>query len=626
MIMEFKGGWIGKILRVDLSKESVKEEDLSKELALEWIGGRGFAIKILWDELEPGIDPLSPENKVVIATGPLTGTITPSSGKLVVATKSPLTGGYGDGNIGTHFAHMLKMSGYDALVLEGRAKKPVYVYITPNGVEIKDASHLWGKSAIETEITLRKDHGKDVGVISIGPAAENLVKFSVVISEYGRAGGRPGIGTVLGSKKVKALVAEGWNDIPVADIEKAFNLAWEARMKLLTHPGYRKWINQGTMMTIEWSQEASVLPTYNFSEGVFDDYANIGGEIMEKEYKLLRKGCFSCPMPCGNLSIAKLGKFMKTWAELDYENVAMLGSNIGIDDMNIVIKLNRLADEWGVDTISLGNAIGFAIELYQKGIISQKQTGGLELKWGDEEVIISLAEKIVKKEDIGKILAEGVKAAAEKIGKEAPKYAIHVKGLEVSAYDCHAAPGMALSYGTSPIGAHHKDAWVISWEVKIGRDKIDKSKVDKVIEFQRIRGGLFEILTVCRLPWIELALDLDYYPKLFNAITGLDYTLENFFFIADKIYNLIRAFWIREYGEWKREYDYPPRKWFEIPLSKGPLAGSKLKKEAYDKLLDWYYEERGWDKNGIPRKSTLEKFGLSYVISTLEERGVTLSE
>ncbi|MHA1615971.1 MAG: aldehyde ferredoxin oxidoreductase family protein [Candidatus Njordarchaeales archaeon] len=624
--MEFKGGWIGKILRVDLSKESVKEEDLSKELALEWIGGRGFAIKILWDELEPGIDPLSPENKVVIATGPLTGTITPSSGKLVVATKSPLTGGYGDGNIGTHFAHMLKMSGYDALVLEGRAKKPVYVYITPNGVEIKDASHLWGKSAIETEITLRKDHGKDVGVISIGPAAENLVKFSVVISEYGRAGGRPGIGTVLGSKKVKALVAEGWNDIPVADIEKAFNLAWEARMKLLTHPGYRKWINQGTMMTIEWSQEASVLPTYNFSEGVFDDYANIGGEIMEKEYKLLRKGCFSCPMPCGNLSIAKLGKFMKTWAELDYENVAMLGSNIGIDDMNIVIKLNRLADEWGVDTISLGNAIGFAIELYQKGIISQKQTGGLELKWGDEEVIISLAEKIVKKEDIGKILAEGVKAAAEKIGKEAPKYAIHVKGLEVSAYDCHAAPGMALSYGTSPIGAHHKDAWVISWEVKIGRDKIDKSKVDKVIEFQRIRGGLFEILTVCRLPWIELALDLDYYPKLFNAITGLDYTLENFFFIADKIYNLIRAFWIREYGEWKREYDYPPRKWFEIPLSKGPLAGSKLKKEAYDKLLDWYYEERGWDKNGIPRKSTLEKFGLSYVISTLEERGVTLSE
>ncbi len=624
--MEWKGGWVGKILRVNLSKEEVKEQDLPKDLALEWIGGRGFAIKILWDELEPETDPLSPENKVVIATGPLTGTITPSSGKLVVASKSPLTGGYGDGNIGTYFAPMLKMAGYDAVVLEGKAKKPVYIYITPNGVEIKDASHLWGKSTIETEIILREDHGKNIGVISIGPAGENLVKFAVVISEYGRAGGRPGIGTVFGAKKVKALVAEGWNDIPVANIDEAFNLAWEARVKLLSHPGYRKWIGQGTMMTIEWSQEASVLPTNNFSEGVFDAYMNIGGETMEKVYKLLRKGCFSCPMPCGNLSIAKMGKFMGTWAELDYENVAMLGSNIGIGDINIVIKLNRLADEWGVDTISLGNAIGFAIELYQRGIISQKQTGKLELKWGDEEAILALAEKIIKREDIGKLLAEGTRAAAEKIGKEAPKYAIQVKGLEVSAYDCHAAPAMALSYGTSPIGAHHKDAWVISWEVKIGRDKLDKSKVDKVIEFQRIRGGLFEILTVCRLPWIELALDLEYYVKLFHAVTGINYTLDNFFFIADKIYNLIRAFWIREYGEWRREYDYPPRKWFEIPLSKGPLAGAKLTKESYDKLLDWYYEARGWDKNGVPRKSTLEKFGLSYVIETLEERGITLSE
>ena len=625
-MVEVKGGWVGKILRVNLSKEQVKEQEVSKELAYEWIGGRGWAIKLLWDELELGIDPLDPENKIIIATGPLTGTIVPSSGKVVVASKSPLTGGYGDGNIGSHLGHMLKMSGYDAIIVEGKAKKPVYLWITPNGVEIKDASHLWGLSTFETEIILREDHGNDIGSLTIGPAGENMVKFAVVITEYGRAGGRPGIGAVFGSKKLKAIVAHGWNDIPIVDLEKTYELAYEVRRALMSNPGYRKWIEQGTMMTIEWSQEASVLPTYNFTEGMFDDYMNIGGETMAKTYKLLRKGCFSCAMPCGNLSLARFGKFEGTWAELDYENVGMLGSNIGIGSMDAVIKLNRVADEVGVDTISLGSVIGFAIELYQRGIISKKHTDGLELKWGDVDTILELVDKIVKREGFGKILAEGVKKVAEKIGGEALKYAIHVKGLEVSAYDCHAAPAMALSYGTSPIGAHHKDAWVISWEVRYGREKVDATKIGKVIEFQRIRGGLFEILTVCRLPWIELALDLEYYVKLFKAITGLEYTLDRFFFIADKIYNLIRAFWVREFGGWSREYDYPPRKWFEVPLSKGPLAGTKLSKEIYDRLLDMYYEARGWDKTGIPRKSTLEKFGLTDVIKQLEKRGIRLQE
>lgn len=616
---EIKGGWVGKILRIDLSKEQIKEQPLDKELALEWIGGRGWAIKILWDELEPGIDPLDPENKVVIATGPLTGTIVPSSGKVVVASKSPLTGGYGDGNIGSHLGHMLKMSGYDAIVIEGRAKKPVYLWITPNEVEIKDASHLWGKSTFETEIMLREDHGNDIGSIVIGPGAENLVKYGVVITEYGRAGGRPGIGTVLGSKRLKAIVAHGWNDIPMADVDSAFNLAYEIRRYLMSNPGYRKWVEQGTMITIEWSQEANVLPTYNFSEGVFDEYMNIGGETMAKEYKLLKKGCFSCAMPCGNLTVARFGPFKGTWAEIDYENVGMLGSNIGVGSMDCVIKLNRIADEAGLDTISLGSVVGFAIELYKRGIITKKQTDGLELDWGNMDAIIALIDRIVKREGIGKILAEGVKKAAEKIGGEAIKYAIHVKGLEVSAYDCHAAPAMALSYGTSPIGAHHKDAWVISWEMRYGREKVDRNKVDKVIEFQRIRGGLFEMLTVCRLPWIELALDLEYYPKLFKAITGYDYALDRFYFIADKVYNLMRVFWIREYGRWKREYDYPPRKWFEVPLSKGSMAGMKLSKEDYDRLLDMYYEARGWDRNGVPKISTLEKFGLTDAIKVVEK-------
>ena len=622
--MEFKGGWVGKILRVNLTEGKIKTQDLSKDLALNFIGGRGFAIKILWDELPRGIDPLSPENKLIVATGPVTGTLVPSSGKIVIASKSPLTGGYGDGNIGSLISAKLKMAGYDAIVIEGASKTPVYLHITPDSVEIKKADYLWNKGAIDADVELRKECGFDVGTLVIGPAGENLVKISTVMSEFGRAGGRPGMGAVFGSKKLKAIVCEGWKDIPVADLDTVVKLYKEAVDFLKKSPAYGKWIRQGTMMTIEWSQEASVLPTYNFSEGFFEGYSKVGGEIMDKEYKVLRKGCLFCPMPCGNVCIARKGRYAGVWGELDYENVAMFSSNLGIDSMDAVIKMNFMADQLGLEAISAGSAIGFAMELYSKGIISAKDTGGLKLEYGNVDAAIKLMEMIAYKKGFGDLLAEGVRAAAEKIGGKAIEIAMHVKGLEISAYDCHAAPGMALAYGTSPIGAHHKDAWFIAWELKMGRDVISREKVERLIEMQRIRGGIFETFTVCRLPWIELGLGLDYYVKAFNAITGLNFTLEDHYRVADRIYNLIRAFWIREYGEWSRKYDYPPEKWFKEPLTKGPLAGRKLDKEKYDQLLSYYYEARGWDENGVPKKETLKKLGLDNVISELEKIGLTL--
>ncbi len=617
--MKWKGGWVGKILRVDLTEKKIKEQKLDRDLALNWIGGRGFAIKILWDELLPGTDPLSPGNKLIIATGPLTGVLLPSSGKVVVAAKSPLTYGYGDGNIGSRIGVMLKMCGYDAVIVEGRAEKPVYLYITSDAVEIKDASHLWGKGAIEADIILRKEHGWDAGTLVIGPGGENLVRYAVVISEFGRAGGRPGIGAVFGSKNLKAFVAKGWKDIPIADKTELLKLMKESIEFLQKQPGYKKWVAQGTMMTVEWCQENATLPTYNYSEGVFDKALDIGGEAMEKMYKVVRKACFSCPMPCGNICKGKTKGFETVFGELDYENVIMLGSNVGVGDMSWIIKLNYLCDEYGIDTISAGNVIGFAIELYQRGIIDKTITGGLELRWGDPELVAKLLEMITYRKGFGNLLAEGVRRMAEIIGGEAPKYAMHVKGLEVSAYDCHYAPAMALAYGTSEIGAHHKSAWVISWEMRYGREKVDKAKPAKVIEFQRIRGGMFEFLTVCRLPWIELGYPLEYYPKFFKAVTGIEMTLEDFWTIADRIYALIRAFWVREYGHWKREYDYAPRKWFEVPPTKGIVAGKVLDKKVYEQLLDWYYELRGWDKNGIPTEEALKKLGLEDVAEKLKK-------
>jgi len=602
-------GWWGKLLRVNLSENKVTVQQINPEILKMFIGGRGLAIKILWDELEPGIDPLSPKNKLVIAAGPITGLVGPSTGKLVVAAKSPLTNGYGDGNIGTMASVNLRRAGYDAIVIEGAAKKPVYLYIENGNVNILSAEGLWGKDTFETERILKNVHGKDVGILLIGPAGENLVRYATIISQEGRSGGRPGIGAVMGSKKLKAIVIRGAKEIPVDDKKELTKVATEAYNEIKKAPAYDFWIRQGTMATIEWSNANSVLPTFNYREGVYELYRLIDGYSMEA-MKVSQRGCPHCNMICGNVVIDVEGEL----SELDYENVAMLGSNIGLGHLGKVAVLNKLADKYGIDTISLGNVLGFATEASEKKLIDEK------IEWGDYKKYKELIEDIAYRRGIGDLLAEGTKRISEKIKGDSWKWAMNVKGLEISAYDCHAAPAMALAYSTSPIGAHHKDAWVIAWEVKVGRLEYTKEKVEKVIELQRIRGGIFESLVSCRLPWIELGLKLDYYVRLFKAATGAAMTLDDFYKVADRIYALIRAFWVREYGgKWDRTMDYPPARWFEEPLTKGPLKGAHLDRDKYDEMLSWYYELRGWDERGIPKKSTLESLGLSDVANELEK-------
>jgi aldehyde:ferredoxin oxidoreductase len=601
-------GWNGRILRVDLSRGKTEVQAYDAATALSFLGGRGLAAKILWEETNPRMNALSPECPLIFAAGPLTGLGFPSSGKLVVAAKSPLTGGYGDGNLGSLAAVHLRKAGFDAVVVSGAVKKPSYVLVMNEVVEVIDAEDLWGIGTFETERKLRERQGRNVGILSIGPAGENLVSYSTIVSQEGRSGGRPGMGAVMGSKKIKALVLKGDHEIPVADREEVKRLRAESFREILKKPNYAFWRRQGTMSTIEWSQQNSVLPTFNFKEGVFDYADEIGGATLEKQ-KISQRGCPDCNMICGNV----IYDAEQSTSELDYENVAMLGSNIGLPDLKQVAVLNRIADDYGLDTISLGNVIGFAMEASERGLIKEK------LEWGNFKAAKSIVEDIAYRRGLGELLSQGTKLAAERLGHDSWKWAMNIKGLEISAYECHSMPGMALAFGTSPIGAHHKDAWVISWEASFGREGYVPEKVDKVIEFQRIRGGMFESLGVCRFPWIELGFELDWYPRFLKASTGVSVSLIDLFKASDRIYSLIRAFWVRDYGsKWSRRMDTPPPRWFEEPLTMGRYKGSKLDMQKYDSLLDLYYKRRGWDARGIPSRATMENLGLGYVASELQ--------
>jgi len=594
------------LLRVDLSSGRYWIQDIDPSILMSFVGGRGLAVKLLWDELRPGVDPLSPLNKLVIAAGPLTGYPGPNTGKLVIAAKSPLTGGYGDGNIGSWASVHLRKAGFDAMVIEGASPKPVYLYVEDDKVSLMPADDLWGLDTFETEDRLRRVHGSNVGMLIIGPAGENLVRFATVVAQRGRSGGRPGMGAVMGSKRLKAIVVRGTRPLPQPADPSLSKIGVEADLAAKRKEGYPFWMRQGTTATVEWAQEASVLPTLNFREGQFDQYDKIGGFMVERGTVTVRS-CPNCVMPCGHV----VNDAESKQSELDYENIAMLGSNLGIGDLQRVAHLNRVADMMGMDTISLGSVLGWAMETTERGLIKD----GLE--WGDYRRALEVAYDIAhQRTELGRLLGLGVREASRRVGGGSGDFAMHVKGLEVSAYDCHAAPGMALAFSTSPIGAHHKDAWVISWEVRNDRFGYTREKVLKVIELQDIRGGWFEVMVGCRLPWVEIGLELDYYWRMFKAATGLDYDIGS---VANRVYTLIRAFWVREYGGWSREYDTPPLRWFKDPLTKGPLKGVVLNMEGYQRMLTWYYEARGWDERGIPRRSTLRRLGLGYVEGELSK-------
>ena len=605
-------GWTGNILRVDLTAKSYRKETFSDEFARKWVGGRGFALKILWDELKAGIDPLGPENKFIVALGPIAGIPAPNTGKAVVAAKSPITGGYGDGNLGTRVTEHLRKAGYDVLIVEGSAASPTYLYIEDDKVEFLPADEVWGKGTYDTNDWIYAKYGKGVGVLNIGQGGENMVLYAVVRSLEGRAGGRPGMGAVMGSKKLKAIVVKGTKTIPVADPEQMKAIGMGDLKKVRAIDKETGWSIQGTTGILAWCNEVAALPVRNFRKTRHPDAWKIDGERLNAA-RIATYGCPNCTMHCGITIHDRQGRD----SELDYENIGLLGANLEIFDLDQVGSLNYLCDDYGIDTMSAGCVLSFYADAIEHGAT----TG--DFTFGDAERAKELLGMAARREgELGNLLADGTLRMSWRFGHGSEAYAMQVKGLEVAAYNCKFIPGMALAFGTSPIGAHHKEAWVITFELKqTARDSYGREKAEKVVELQRIRGGLFEFMVACRFPWIELGWDLKNYPVYFNKATGLDWTFDDFWKVSDRIYALMKFFWAREIPDWDRTRDYPPMVWFDPANAdkEGPIAGKILELDKYNELLDHFYDIRGWDKRGIPTKKTAESLGLADEVGEVEK-------
>ena len=622
-------GYQDKLLRIDLDSGHISTSPLDRGMVDQFVGGRGFIAKILYDELPPGIDAYDPQNIFIAATGPLSGHFLPASGKTHFGTKSPATGGYADSNMGGHFGPALKFAGYDLLILTGRAEAPSYILIDNDKVEIRSAAEYWGLGALTAEKELKNDLGEDFQVLTIGPAGENKVRFACISHDFGRQAGRTGAGAVLGSKNIKAIAVRGTKSLSVNDLEKAYTLGQEAYRRVFAKPGFTEWTPEGTAGITNWTNEVGVFPTRNFKTSFSEHYKDINGKAVVEKLKITDKGCFGCPTPCGKYGHTKtrLGEAFVEGPE--FETIALFGGNCELKTIEEVAYANYLCDELGLDTISAGAVLSWAIECFEKGLITEAQVGH-RIDFANIETVQYLLQAISNREGLGDLLAEGTQRAAEKIGQGSQDFAIQVKGLEWSGYECRNAPSMMLAYMTSDVGAHHARAWVLghdvagSWsnvnDLIAGGGKVEKQSparvssdcADYVIDSQHIRP-LFDVLGVCRLQYMELGFEAEHYEALYRAITGKNHTWQDLLGVSERIWNLTRSISAREIENFGRNWDYPPRRFSSEPVPSGPNEGYFLSPEKLDQLLDWYYDKRGWDRNGLPLKETLKRLGLDDV-------------
>jgi len=583
---------------VDLTEGSARVLPFSERFALKYLGGRGFGAKLLFDQLENIKDPLGPENVLVIAPGPLTGLYLPGGAKTSLAALAPLTGIYGESNMGGNFGTELRQAGYDALVVTGRAERLSYLWIDEDDVQIVPAPELAGKSTLEAEGAIKEKLGShEVRIAAIGPGGEKLVRFATINCDWSRNAGRCGMGAVLGSKQLKAIAVRGGKDLPVADIAGLRLLTERAMKELAAHPLFEFWQQQGLMSVVDYVNSAGVLPTRNFRENVFEDASEIDGFKMYEEYKIGDTACFGCPMSCGNVCLVKNGKYKGTITEgPEYETACMLGSNLGVGDFAAILRGNQLCDNLGIDTISSGNLIGVLTEAVETGLLEPVDVDGMKLAWGDDDQITALLEKIAMREGIGDLLADGSRAIVARWPQLKPLM-VQTKGMEQSAYDGRATISMALAYGTCDVGAHHNRAWTVGKELEAGANWGAEDRVDLVIYHQTIRP-LFDALGVCRLPWIELGFDENRYAEYYSMVTGVPHTLDDLLERSRALWDLTR--FISVSRGVSRKDDYPPPRMMERPVEKGAYAGRVVHRDEYDEMLDLYYQKRGWSKDGTP--------------------------
>jgi len=630
--------YAGYILRVNLDDESIQKEPLPEALVRQFIGGRGFVAKILYDEIAPGTEPFDPQNLLIAATGPLTGHFVPASGKTHFGTKSPATGGYADSNMGGHFGPQLKYAGYDILLIRGRAQKPSILVIDDDSVEIRPAGNRWGLGSLTTEKKLKDDLGEDFQILTIGPAGENQVRYACISHDFGRQAGRTGVGAVMGSKNLKSIAVRGTKSIPVADLDQAYEKGKEAYHKVKAKPGFEGWTPEGTAGITNWTNEVGVFPTRNFQTSFAEHYEDINGKAVIEKLKITDKGCFGCPTPCGKYGHTTTAAGSAHVEGPEFETIALFGGNCVLKTVEEVAYANYLCDELGIDTISAGVVIGWAMECFEKGILSNEDLGR-DIAFSDLDSVVYLLNQIATRDGIGDLLAEGVKVAAHRIGKHSDRFAIHVKGLEWSGYECRNAPSMMLAYMTADVGAHHNRAWVLghdmagAWtnvhDLIASKTEIEAQpkaivsdrSAEYVIESQHKRS-LFDVLGNCRLQMMELGFEAEEYAELYTVITGEKKSWEELITVSERIWHLTRAFSVREMDGFGRHLDYPPPRMYEDPIKDGPNKGHFLSKADIDNLLDWYYTARGWNQKGIPTQQTLSSVGLVAVAEELQNLGL----
>jgi aldehyde:ferredoxin oxidoreductase len=609
-IMTYSGAYLGRMLRVNLSSKSSSVETIDEKRIEKLLGGRGLAAKLYYDEVGPEVKPFDPENKIFFMTGPLTGVRLPSTTKFQLAAKSPETGMYMCSNCGGEFGPQLKKAGFDGLIIEGVADEWTYLTIKNGEVGFHDGRGMKGMSADQTLDRLKEALGdKRAAALSIGPAAERLVKISYICVDT-RAFGRGGAGAVLGSKKLKGIALRGTGAIPVADQKKIDAIRKEAIVTLRkTRANHTKY---GTPQYIETINELGCMPTRNFQTTFFEGTDKVDAHVMYDKYLEKNYACYMCPVACGKINVVKEGPYKGARARTEYESIALLGPDCGVDDFAAVIKANQECDELGIDTMSAGNAVALTMELFERGLITREDTDGIEARFGSAEALIGIIRLIAERRAIGDLLAEGMRGVLEKRPEWSP-YILQVKGLPYAAYDPRGFYGNALTYGTSSRGAcHNVGGWTIRHELM--SDDYDrfalkgKGLLVKTIQDNRAYVDSIGICTVVRG-----SMNFSDKPsgEVMQAVTGYDSTPE-LLSIGERIYSLERIILNRE-GIRRRD-DHLPERTVKEAVPSGPIKGQKLTAEMYDQMLDEYYAERGWDENGVVKRETIEKLGLTELL------------
>ena len=622
-------GYMGKILRINLSKGTVSEESLEDEMAKTYVGGRGFGAKLLFDELQPGIDPLSADNKILFSMGPFGGTLIPGGSRCILMAKSPLTGLLGDTDFGGYFGKEMKSTGFDIIIIEGRAKNPVYLWIHNGAVEIKNATHLWGKMTGEAQREILSEIGDSKAkVICIGPGGENLVRYACVISELRYAGGRLGLGAVMGSKKLKAVVVRGTKKVAIAKKKELDALVKALDYDILNDGSCDSLGEYGTWNSTAPAQLNGILPTKNFQKASFGSTDRIAGDTMVKTILVGRRTCYACPLECRRVVKTETPYKVSTeYGGPQYEAVASLGSLCLNDNPVAIAKANELCNKYSLDVISIGVCIAFAMESFEKDILT-KEDIGFPLKWGDHKAMIRLIEMIAYRRGIGDILAEGVRRAASKIRGGSEKWAMHVKGLELAMHDPRGKKGVGLSYATSHKGADHMESMHdegfqrenVLPDLGFTKPVSRKSKTGKPLLVKTLQdywGVMADCLAACKFLFTPpRPFSPSRVVEALNNVTGWDLSLNEFVLIGERVFNLCRAFNVRE--GIRRKDDVLPERLGET-LKEGGSAGESFTKSDLDSLLDEYYSLRDWTKDGIPSKEALHKLDLDSVAIELAD-------